>query len=394
MGTRHVVVVGASLGGLRTVQALRRLGSTDRITLVGDEDVLPYDRPPLSKDVLLGKAETDAVLLTSATGLDTLDVDLRLGTRATGLDLGSRTLRLADASGETELGFDELVIATGSAPRKPAHLFGLPGVHALRTLDDALAIRAAFEAGARVVVLGGGFVGAEVASSARALGLEVTVVDIAPALMLRGLGARIGARMNRIAQDAGVVLAMGRTVSQVVGTDRLDAVVLDDGTTLPADLLVVGLGTEPATGWLDGSGLQLDDGVVCDAYLAAAPGVHAVGDVARWHHPVLDRLVRAEHWTAAGEHADAVAATLTGTPTAADSVPYVWSDQFGHKVQVAGFLAPGDDVHLLVDSPEKFVAVAGSGDVQSAALALNAPGALVRQRIKLAARPPWPPETE
>jgi len=390
VGARHVVVVGASLAGLRTVEGLRRLGHDGPITLIGEEPGLPYDRPPLSKDVLLGKAGPDDVALATAADLAALDVDLRLGAAAHGLDLAGRTVLL----GDERVGFDDLVIATGAAARRPADLPDVDGVHLLRNLGDAAAIRRGFEFDPRVVVLGGGFIGAEVASSARDLGLDVTVVDVAPVLMERGLGALLGARMTRIAADAGVRLRLGTSIATVHGSDRVEAVTLADGSVLPTDLLVIGIGATPNTAWLDGSGLTIADGVVCDSFLAAAPGVYAVGDVARWTHPGYRRSIRCENWTSAGEHADAVAATLTGTPVAADAIPYVWSDQFGHKVQVAGVPEPGDEVRTVTDAPEKFVAVAGSRGVQSSAFALNAPGALVRQRIKLAARPPWPPEME
>lgn len=387
VGARHIAVVGASLAGVRTVQALRRLGHDGPITLVGDEGGLPYDRPPLSKDVLLGKAAADVPLLGSD-DLASLGVDLRLGAAASGLDLDRRAVRV----GSTEIVFDDLVIATGASARR-ASLPALAGVHLLRTAADAAAIRAAFESLPRVVVLGGGFIGAEVASSARDLGLDVTIVDVAPVLMERGLGTAIGGRMTEIAAAAGVSLRLGTSVVAVDGTARVEGVQLADGSSVPCDLLVVGIGASPNTSWLAGSGLDISDGVVCDEYLCAAPGVYAVGDVARFLHPRYGRSLRLESWTAAGEHADAVAATLTGTPTVADSVPYVWSDQFGHKVQVAGLLDPDDEIVFVVDTPEKFVAVAGSSRTgQSAAYALNAPGALVRQRMKLAASPPWPPE--
>ncbi len=391
MRQRHIAVVGSSLGGLRTVEALRRLGNDARITLIGDETALPYDRPPLSKEILLGKAEADSVALTSGAALDDLGVEVLLGTRATGLDLDARTLQL---SGDTQadLAFDDLVVATGASARCPAALAGLDGVQVLRTLEDAVILRRAFDAAPRVVVLGGGFIGSEVASAGRALGLDVTVIDVAPVLMQRGLGDVVGARLTEVARDAGVALRLGTTIDQVLGQGRVESVLLDDGTTLPADLLVLGLGAVPNTDWLAGSGLTVADGVVCDQYLSAAPGVYAVGDIARWQHPHYGRSLRFEHWTTAGEHADAVAATLTGTPTVSDAVPYVWSDQFDQKIQIAGVPDQSDEVRFLVDEPGKFVAIAGSGDEQHAAFALNAPGALVRQRIKLAERPPWPPE--
>lgn len=390
MNARHVAVVGASLAGLRTVEGLRRRGHDGPITLIGEEQGLPYDRPPLSKDVLLGKAGLDEVALTAAPDLSALDVDLRIGVVARGLDMAGRVVLVDD----DRVQFDDLVIATGASARRPHALPHLDGIHVLRTLADAAAIRSAFELSPRVVVLGGGFVGAEVASSARDLGLDVTVVDVAPVLMERGLGTVLGARMTRIAADAGVQLYLGRSIATVHGTDRVEGVTLSDGTALPTDLLVIGVGAAPNTAWLDGSGLTVADGVVCDEFLMAAPGVYAVGDVARWYHPRYGRSIRCENWTSAGEHADAVAANLTGTSVAADAIPYVWSDQFGHKVQVAGLPEPRDEVRTLTDAPERFVAIAGSRGVQSSALALNAPGALVRQRIKLAARPPWPPEME
>lgn len=388
MRRRHIAVVGASLAGLRTIEALRRLGNDAEITLVGEEDSVPYDRPPLSKAILLGKAEAESLELASVADLEALAVEFRPGTRATGLDIRARRLHL----GAETLGFDDLVIATGASARRPAALPDLEGIHVLRTVADGTRVRAAFEGGPRVVVLGGGFIGSEVASSARALGLEVTVVDLAPVLMERGLGPVVGARMTRIAADAGVRLHLRSSVTAVSGTDRVESVTLDDGTELAADLLVVGVGADPRTDWLTSSGLRLDDGVVCDRYLRAAPGIHAVGDVARHFHPLYGRYLRFEHWTAAGEQADALAANLTGTPTAAESVPYVWSDQFDQKIQIAGLPDPADDVRFLVDRPGKFVAIAGSGDEQRAAFALNAPGTLVRQRMNLAARPPWPPE--
>ncbi len=388
MSRRHIVVVGGSLAGLRTVEALRRLGNDARITLVGDENTLPYDRPPLSKEILLGKAEAEAVGLTTSQQLADLDVDVRLGEPATGLDLAARTVRV----GRDDLPFDDLLIATGARARHAEHLESRKGLYVLRTLDDALAIRGALEDCPRVAILGGGFIGAEVASAARDLGLDVAVIDVAPVLMHRGLGTAIGQRMTDVARHAGVSLWMEETVTEIVGESNVEAVRLSSGTLLNADVLVVGMGSVPNTEWLHGSGLTLDDGVVCDSTLAAAPGIYAAGDVARWMHPVYGSL-RCEHWTTAGEHADAVASTMSGTPTISASVPYVWSDQFGHKLQVAGIPQRNDDVRFIVDEPEKFVATTGSNGSQHAAVALNAPGALIRQRMKLATRPPWDKET-
>jgi 3-phenylpropionate/trans-cinnamate dioxygenase ferredoxin reductase subunit len=361
------------------------LGNDDRITLVGDESGLPYDRPPLSKEILLGKAEPDSLALADSSTFTGLDVEYLPGTRATHLDLTQRSVTTSAG----DLAFNRLVIATGARPRLLPDLPALAGIHTLRTIDDARAIRAGFEAEARVVVLGGGFIGAEVASAARDLGLQVTIVDLAPTLMLRGLGTTAGARLTDIAADSGVGLQLRRTIVDIVGDDRIEAVRLDDGTLVEADLLVLGLGAMPNTQWLAGSGLKISDGVVCDPTMRAAEGIYAVGDVARWQHPLYGSI-RSEHWTTAGEHADAVAQTLTGQPTPCAEVPYVWSDQFGHKIQIAGLVGQDDEINFLIDEPTKFVAVAGSGGQQRSAIALNAPAALIRQRMKLAASPPWP----
>jgi len=212
-------------------------------------------------------------------------------------------------------------------------------------------------------------------------------------LMQRGLGTTLGERLTELHRQAGVKLHLGAQVAGLTGETRVDGVRLADGTVLPAELVVVGVGAAPNTGWLEGSGLQIADGVVCDEYLRAAPNVHAVGDLARWHHPLYGETVRAEHWTAAVEQADAVAATLTGAPTVCDNVPLVWTDQFGVKVQIAGRIHPDDEIRYLSDDADKrrFVAVTGSHGVQHAAVAMSSPAALIRQRMAIARGAPWPP---
>ncbi len=369
MAGEHIAVVGASLAGLRTVQGLRRRGSTARITLVGDEPELPYDRPPLSKAVLLGTADAGSLHFLDAEALAALGVELRLGMAAAGLDLGARTLGLADG---TTLGFDRLVVATGSAPRRIPGLRALPGVHVLRTAADAAAIRAGLLQARRVAVVGGGFIGAEIASAARQLGVEITVIDVLPTLMTRGLGPRLSARMTELHRRHGVGLRLDSAVTDVVGDDHVSGVALGDGSVVEADLVVVGIGTVPNVGWLRGSGVPLDDGVLCDRYLRAADGVYAVGDVARWHHPHYDRPVRMEHWTSAGEQATALAATLTGTPTPCTLLPYVWSDQFGRRLQIFGRIEPDDEVELVFEEGDRFVALARRDGRLEAAVAYDA----------------------
>jgi len=328
------VVVGASLAGLRAVEAARKAGHTGPITLVGAEEHLPYDRPPLSKAFLAGGPEPEVPHHKTADELAALDVDLRLGAPATGLDLEAREVVL---DGE-RLPYDALVIATGASAR---HLPGerLPGVHTLRTLDDARAVRAGLDAGARTVIVGAGFIGSEVASAAHARGLPVTVVEGAPVPLVRAVGEHAAPLCAALHDRYGTDLRCGVGVAALEGDGRVETVVLTDGTRLPADLVVVGIGATPATEWLEGSGLGLDDGVLCDATLAtAAPGVYAAGDVARWTSPVTGRPVRVEHWTSAADQG-ALAARNALAPDAASQctgVPYFWSDWYGHKLQMVG----------------------------------------------------------
>ncbi|SDF41716.1 Reductase C-terminal [Lentzea fradiae] len=332
---QHLVVVGASLAGLRAAGAARALKFPGRVTLVGDEEHLPYDRPPLSKAYLEAPDGPRVPQLPGADRLTSdLDVDLVLGAPATGLDPRARVL----AVGDREIPFDALVIATGVRPRALPGADGLAGVHTLRTLDDAVAIRRKLDAGARTVVIGAGFIGSEVASSARSRGLPVTVVESLPTPLVRAVGTTAGAALAGLHARNGTDLRCGVSVEEVLGDDHVTGVRLSDGTVLDADLVVVGIGAEPATAWLSGSGLTLDNGVVCDATLAAAPGVHAAGDVARWHNPAFDRLMRLEHWTSAAEQgAHAVRNALD--PAAATPyrhVPYFWSDWYGSRIQFAG----------------------------------------------------------
>lgn len=358
----HVLIVGASLAGTRTLQALRREGCDARVTLVEAADAVACDRPPLSK-TFLGDASIKPRPVLAAEQLASLDVTLALGRRAVDLEPASRSVGLDDGD---RLEYDALVIATGSAPRWLPGLPRMAGITALRTDADAARIRTALLAGARVVVMGGGFIGAEVASTARSLGRPVTIVEPLPHLMARGLGPRLGEVLTRRHRESGVSLRLGVGVAGVVGSDRVTGVVLTDGAEVPADLVVVGIGTTPVTDWLRGSGLDVTDGVLCDSRLAAigATDVYATGDVARWHHPRSGGPVRVEHWTNAVEHSAVVAANVCGRPTAYDGVPYVWSDQLGARLQIFGRVGPTDEVHYVFGGPDesRFVAVVGDGN--------------------------------
>ena len=379
----HVVVVGASLAGLRTLQALRRAGFSGRLTAIGEEPHRPYDRPPLSKEVLSGKWDLERTnLMREEDG--GLEVDWRLGTRAAGLDLEERAVALADG---TRVPFDACAITTGTFARTIPGTPALAGIHTLRTLDDAVAIRSALEGSPRVAVIGGGFIGAEVAATCRGRGLDVTIVEALPAPLERGLGRKMGDYVAGIHRDHGVDLRLGVGVDAFEGEGHVAGLRLADGCRVDADLVLVGIGAAPATGWLEDSGLELSDGVVCDEACRStrAPFVVAAGDVARWPNRLFGETMRIEHWTNATEQADHAAATLLageggGEPFA--PVPFVWSDQFDRKIQLAGRFSTEDDCQVVDGSLEerRFVMVSGRGGKLTGVLGMNRPRLVMKYR--------------
>jgi NADPH-dependent 2,4-dienoyl-CoA reductase/sulfur reductase-like enzyme len=370
---RAVAVVGASLAGLRAVEALRAHGFDGRIDWIGAEAHEPYDRPPLSKAVLRGEWEPDRIAL-ARDGLAGFAAELHFGRRATRLDVAARRLHLDDGA---QLAWDGLVIATGASPRVLPGQPPLAGVFTLRTLEDSLAIRAVLAAQPRVVVVGGGFIGAEVAASCRARGAEVAMVEALGNPMEQALGPELGALYAAIHRDHGVDVRTGVAVAALEGAGRVERVRLADGSVLPAELVVVGIGVRPETAWLDGSGIDVADGVVCDASCATnAPNVVAAGDVARWTNARYGESMRVEHWTNAVEQAQAAVARLLDGPEVAkpfDPVPYVWSDQYDTKLAVAGRPRAGDDVRVVDGSfaDRKFVAIYGREGRLMGAVAMN-----------------------
>jgi NADPH-dependent 2,4-dienoyl-CoA reductase/sulfur reductase-like enzyme len=380
----HVLVVGASLAGLRAVETLRGGGFEGRLTLLGAEPHLPYDRPPLSKELLAGEWEHDRTVLRRQP-YDELALEIRLGTPATVLDLSAREVEVA---GGERIAFDGLVIATGATPRVLPGLPQLDGVGTLRTLDDSLALRDRLDAGARVVVIGAGFIGSEVAATCRTRGLAVTVLEALPQPMVRGLGARIGGRLAELHREEGVDLRLGVTFEAVEGDGRVERVRLADGATIDADVLLVAVGVRPETRWLEGSGLVLDDGVVCDETLHAAPGVVAAGDVCRWPNPRFGGTpMRLEHWTNATEQGVHAAESLlragAGAPREPFApVPFVWSDQYDVKIQCVGRFGPEDDLEVVHGElrDRQFVALFGRGDRLVGALAFSRPRQLMQYR--------------
>jgi 3-phenylpropionate/trans-cinnamate dioxygenase ferredoxin reductase subunit len=387
-----VVVVGASLAGLRGAEALRRLGYQGRLVLVGAESVRPYDRPPLSKALLRGEREPDQIQLSQPDAFDALGLELRLGVSATALDPAARQVTLEDGE---RIAYDGLMIATGARARSLAGAPDLEGLFTLRSLDDALAIRAVLEGTPRVAVIGAGFIGAEVAATCRHRGLSVTMLEALPSPMARVLNPKIGAVCAAAHRDRGVDVRLGVGVEAIEGSGRVERLRLDDGSSVEADLVVVGIGAVPETDWLASSGLQLDDGVVCDASCATdAPGVVAAGDVARWQHPGYGASVRLEHWTNAVEMSEAAAARLLAGPEDAKPfapVPFVWSDQYDLRIQVAGRIQPDDEMLVTCGSlaERRFVALFGNHGRLSGALAINRGRQLMGYRRMLRAGASW-----
>jgi len=368
---RRIVIVGASAAGLAAAETLRREGYAGTLTLIGAEADAPYDRPPLSKQILASQWEAERLALRTAEELAALDLDLRLGVVAAGLNLAARTVRL---DGGAEVAYDGLVIATGVRPRR------LPGqgAHVLRTLGDALALRRRLAPGRRLAVVGAGFLGAECAAVARGLGCEVTLLEPAAVPLAHALGETVGRVLSQAHEENGVDLRTGVTVSAV--TD--EGVRLADGELVAADEVLVAIGSQPNTEWLAGSGLALSDGLVCDRYSAAAPDVYGAGDVARWHNELFGVSMRIEHRTNAAEQGMAVARNLLrpGDRKPFTPVPYFWSDQYDMKIQAYGYLR-GHDAVEVVDgalAQRRFVAAYRTGDRLTGVLAVGMSPKVIR----------------
>ena len=384
---RAVTIVGASLAGLNAGEALRREGFDGRVTLIGAENHLPYDRPPLSKQVLAGDWEPERAALTDPEELEEDGIEARLGVRATALDLAARELTLH--TGET-VEFDGLVIATGARCRTMPGTEGISGVHVLRSLDDCLAVRADFEAmPQRVVVVGAGFIGAEVAATARGRGLDVTMVEALPTPLSRVLGDEMGEVCAEVHRDHGVDLRTAVGVERISGDGRVERVTLSDGSTIDADVVVVGIGVIPNTEWLDGSGLEVDDGVVCDASCLAADRVTAAGDVARWPNELFGETMRVEHWdNAAQQGAHAARRLLDAAVGPFTPVPWFWSDQYDRKIQLAGCVRGDDEVRVVTGSVEerRFAAIYGRAGRIVGVLGFNRPRHVMRYRALIEQR--------
>jgi 3-phenylpropionate/trans-cinnamate dioxygenase ferredoxin reductase subunit len=390
-----IAVVGASLAGLRAAETLRAEGHTGTIVMIGAEPHVPYDRPPLSKQFLAGTWGLDRVVLRPAEKIAALGLDLRLGHHAGELDVEAHTLQLDDGD---VVHFDGLVVATGAHPRPLPNAAPLAGVHTLRTLEDSIALGRSVRAeGARVVVVGAGFIGSEVAATCRGIGAHVTVIEALPQPLARVLGPEMGAVCGALHTDHDVTLLTGVGVSGLRSSGashapegrgtggRVDGVELDDGRVLDADVVVIGIGVVPTTEWLEGSGLVVSDGVVAEATLYAGDDVVVAGDLARWFDQGLGVHTRIEHWTNAAEQGAVAARNLLAGRAQAQPyvpVPYFWSDQYDVKIQVIGHPGADDDV-VVVDgalSERRFVALYGRGGKLTAAVGFSRPRQLMGYR--------------
>jgi 3-phenylpropionate/trans-cinnamate dioxygenase ferredoxin reductase subunit len=408
-----IVIVGGGAAGLAAAEALRSEGYAGALTMVCGEPELPYDRPPLSKQVLTGAWDPERTRFREPGHYAELGIRLVRG-RAGALDVGGRTVYLSDGY---PLRFDGLIIATGVRPRRLPTGHELAGVHVLRDHPDVAALRAAFAGTPRVAIVGGGFLGMEVAAAARGLGLDVTVIEPLAQPMIRQVGPLIGAEVARLHREHGVDLRTAIGVTRLIGDDggdgatddlvtgstatrsvtadgrvtddgdtggsRVTGVALTDGSILPADCVLVAIGSVPATDWLAASGLAVGDGVECDEYCRAAPGIYAAGDVASWVNPRYQRRMRIEHRMNATEQGRAAAVNLLkGDAQPFAPLPYFWSDQYNVKIQVHGYLSDGAEAAIEEGSPAdgKFVVLYSKDGAPTAVLGWNSPARLVRYR--------------
>jgi 3-phenylpropionate/trans-cinnamate dioxygenase ferredoxin reductase component len=335
------VIVGAGLAGAKAAEALREEGFAGPVILIGDETERPYERPALSKDYLMGKAERESIYVHPEGWCAEHNVDLRLGVAVTGLDPAAHAALLGDGS---QVGYARLLLATGSSPRL-LHVPGadLDGVMYLRRVGDSDRIRQAFQAAKRVIVIGAGWIGLETAAAARDAGVEVTILESAELPLLRVLGREVAQIFADLHRDHGVDLRLGVQVAEITGAGgRATGVRLADGSQISADAIIVGIGITPNTQLAEAAGLEVDDGVRVDEALRSSdPDIFAAGDVASAYHPLLDRFIRVEHWANALNQPQAAARSMIGQEVAYDLIPYFYTDQYDLGMEYAGYVEPG-----------------------------------------------------
>lgn len=386
----HILIVGASLAGLRAAESLRSNGFEGTITTIGNETRGLYDRPPLSKKFLSGEWDADRISLRKPEEVDALNVDWRFGTTATALDTANKTLRTSAGT----FTYDACIIATGGTvrrlPNQPTHT----GIHTLRTIGDAEALRDDLAPDKKLVVIGAGFIGLEAAATAKTKGCNVTVLEGLPAPLIRGLGETMGRTVAHVHHDNGVNIRCNVRVEEILGGPSVSGVRITNerGETevVEADIVLVGIGVAPATDWLANSGLTINDGIVCDENLQCAPGVFAAGDVTRWPNALfadIEPTMRVEHWTTAAEqgaHAGSNSiAHLNNQPlTPYAAVPFFWSDQFTSRIQFLGRGTNATDVRIVAGNPDegKFAAAYFANDRLTAVLGVSMPKAVMPAR--------------
>jgi len=386
LGEQNVLIVGGGVGAQRLAGQLRQYGHAGPITVIGAERHLPYDRPPLSKDVLRGERDS-----TTFHDVDERGVTWVLGTRAVALDPATRSVKTEDGRGYA---YDVLVLAPGGRPRTIPGLEAGRGIHVLRTIDDALSLRDALRATGRLIVVGAGFIGCEIAASARQLDVQVDLIESLPAPLARVLGLRAAAEVATMHESHGVRLHTGASVSRVLRSPDggVRGVRLADGAEIEGTHIVTGIGIVPDTEWLDGSGVELGDGIVCDdAGRTSVPGVYALGDAAQWWHELADGHRRLEHWTSTADQAGVVAEAIAGEPgappAALSNAPYFWSDQYDVKIQGIGFIDAGERVDQLVVRDRTVLLYSRDGIVR-AVVGFSTPAAVMRTKPLIERRAP------
>jgi len=384
MVMNRIVVVGGSVAGLRAVETLRLEGFEGAVTLVCGEPHLPYDRPPLTKQILTGEINAEQLCYRDHQWFERNAVDLCLGTPASALDISTGRVHL----GSNSIPFDGLIVATGARPKSFSPRSSLRGISTLRTVDDALAIKERMLPGVRMILVGAGFIGSEIASSAAACGVQVTIVELAEAAMIRAVGPKLGRILAGLHDEVGVNAVCNARVTGFGGKGSVEAVMLDGGWELPADIVVVGIGVDPNCEWLIGSGLRIEDGLACDRTLNAGPrNVYGAGDVVSWPNEWWGGVMRGQQWLVAADQGKHAARNLLAgheRATPFSTIPYFWTDQYGCRVQAAGRTDLGQLIAVAGGHRQRpFIGVYRHNGKLTGVVTINAPKAFAALRTCL-----------
>lgn len=384
---RNIAIVGGSLAAVHAAEALREEGFDGDVTLISAEETLPYDRPPLSKEGLSNGLELEKLYLRSPQWYEEKGITLRLGAAAEALDVQRQTLRLAD---RTDFPYDGLVLATGSRARRLPAVAGVPGAYVVRDIADARELRDKLAPGKHLLLIGAGFIGLEIASTARQMGVEVSVIDVGRAPLARALGDEVGTWFRELHLRSGVNVVCTCSVERFVPAGESVRAELSNGGTVEADIVAAGIGAVPNVEWLEGSGLSIANGVLTAADLSTGiPGIVAAGDIARWYNPLFDEEMRIEHWTNAVEQGRHAARTLLGSRDVYSAVPYFWSDHYSAKMRFVGRSTAATDVYVEEASETRLSAVYGRDGVVCGAVCINAPRELVKYRTAIHDHVDW-----